>query len=531
MDNSNLSTHNPTVPTTVGALLAEESTIDPLSHLPSFLELTFVDVARDSGRKALSAAWAMGITWLEGALERLRRLEGILDRVATRANAHEGSRPTEMMLVIRALATRLARLRVRILRRVCHISLRTVKSLGPELQTLIMFAIDYNCMHHLAGATACEMVYGLKRSKIVKARHPMPTMPSTVPLSPTKQKLPLNTNNSLPVESQATTQGALNSQFANKVADLSKFEKTCSALLAAMLPYWKERCDWYYNECKEESHGSVDHTSNARHNNIRTNQSTLDNAKDNFLRIYPYAHLVHEGSIFLYQFAYLMGYTPYWSFSTHSLGVMLRRMTVTDVQQQQKKKQQSTILRPAQPPTRQEGTNAPSTQISQPRAKLTIPQLVRGAILFSFSYTLLSGWYSHFQQELRLRRRRWIAGEDSEPIQTHRGASNDEESSRNTLRHPIPPPPLPPIVMNESESAIGKWSCPICKEEPRINPTASTSGYVFCYKCLVTHLRQIGDHCPVTGMSCRENEVVRIYEPTASRRTATSSNISASNMQ
>ena len=52
--------NNPTIPTTVGALLTEECTINPLSPLPSFLELLFVDVARDSGRQALSAAFKMG---------------------------------------------------------------------------------------------------------------------------------------------------------------------------------------------------------------------------------------------------------------------------------------------------------------------------------------------------------------------------------------------------------------------------------------------------------------------------------------
>ena len=513
MDN-NLSTHNPTVPTTIGALLTEECTIDPLSHLPSFLELTFVDVARNSGRKALSAAWGVGIAWLEGVLERLRQLESrLVDRIRflNRMRLHQDedrSAGIRLLSAIRAFTTRLARLRARVLRRLCHMFLKTAKTMGPEIQALIMFAIDYNCMHYLAGATACEMVYGLKRSKIVRT-------PST-PVPRNSVKSPQLAN-----ESPLIAQNLTVTPNVQTVAELTKFDKTCSALLVTLLPYWKERCDRYYNEWKEQESNSPS-SSPAYHyipSNSNTIQTTnLERSKEKILQLYPYAHLVHEGSIFLYQFAYLLGYTPYWSFSLHALGVMLRRMTVADVKQQQKQQQiQSQAKKgthPTQkstqaPPPRQLRTNANNAPMWQ--SKLTIPQLLRGAVLFSVSYTLLSGWYSHFQRQLRLRRRRWIAGDEETQ-------ENVGESQRRRTQLPIPPPPMPPNLLNKSDSDImEKWSCPICKE-PRINPTASTSGYVFCYKCLVMHLRQKGEFCPVTGMPCRESRVVRLYEPTASSR-------------
>ena len=506
-------THNLTIPTTVGALLTEEWTIDPLSHLPSFLELTFVDVARNSGRRALSAAWGVGIAWLEGVMERLRQLERIVDRRASRlagggsSSSRDLSGAIRLLKIIRAFTIQIARLRVKLLRRICHIFLGTVKSLGPELQTLIMFAIDYNCMHHLAGATACEMVYGLKRSKIVR------------------QQQHANIN----LKSEDTLQQQRSYQ--NKVAELTKFDKTLSALLAALLPYCKERCDRLYNEWKEgqSNNNSVSyHTpiNIMNNNNIRTNQNnTYNETKQNFIKIYPYFHMAHEGSIFLYQFAYLLGYTPYWSFSLHALGVMLRRMTVADVRQQQQQKQLkqqqngATSTLPKSMQRLPQHTNDVAKTVPL-QTKLTIPRLLRGAVLFSISYTLLSGWYSHFKRELRLRRRRWIAGNEDESTSQQTRDNGNEDDSQRRPKLPIPPPPMPPTLINVGEeSNVNRWSCPICKE-PRINPTASTSGYVYCYKCLVSHLRNNGEYCPMTGMPCWENRVVRLFEPTATRRGA-----------
>ena len=203
---------------------------------------------------------------------------------------------------------------------------------------------------------------------------------------------------------------------------------------------------------------------------------------------------------------------------------------MADVQQQQQQKQQQQLQRQqkggAQPSPKSTQTPLPtqdnvisSTKNAPLQTKLTVSHLLRGAALFSISYTLMSGWYSHFQRELRLRRRRWIAGEgeeDESASQRREGGTNESRDSRGRLQLPIPPPPMPPTLLDENDQNINKWSCPICKE-PRINPTASTSGYVFCYKCLVSHIRQKGNYCPMTGMSCWENKVVRLFEPTASQ--------------
>ncbi|KAK1740597.1 peroxisome assembly protein 12 [Skeletonema marinoi] len=493
--------HNPTVPTTIGALLTEEYTLDPLSHQPSFLELTCVDVARNSGRVALSAMWEVGVTWLEGVLGRLRRMEHLADRLLAYSTAAARSPSSTNMLAAFSKTIKTTTCRIKLwyyshLRRMCHLLHRTIKTFGPELQILILFAIDYNCIHYLSGSTACEMVYGLKRSKLVQSS---------------------------------------SSKGQYKVVELTKWDKTMSALLAALFPYCKQRCDNWYKELTEQSESeeqltahfetrmqiSQGHDTNRQlqSNNINsTNYSmTLDKFKQKIVNFYPYLHMTHELSIFLYQFAYLLEYTPYWSFSMHTLRVMLRRMTVADVQEQQRQKQ------PLLQKSQKDGERVLDANIMTKKndaPPINPSSMIKGALLFSVSYVLLSGWVSHFQRELRLRRRRWIAGEGSSTANDTTTDDNNAGTSRKQL--PIPPPPMNLEVLVDDEGNtrhIDKWSCPIC-HEPRINPTASTSGYVFCYRCLIMHLRQKGEHCPVTGVFCNESMVIRLFEPTATSKSA-----------
>ena len=50
---------NPMVPDSIGGLLAEEWTIDPISALPSFLERTMMDEARRSGIESLKTVFVL----------------------------------------------------------------------------------------------------------------------------------------------------------------------------------------------------------------------------------------------------------------------------------------------------------------------------------------------------------------------------------------------------------------------------------------------------------------------------------------
>jgi peroxin-12 len=66
-----------------------------------------------------------------------------------------------------------------------------------------------------------------------------------------------------------------------------------------------------------------------------------------------------------------------------------------------------------------------------------------------------------------------------------------------------PPPPWPSRGQSHDH-------CPICRKQ-RVLPTASTSGFVYCFQCILPHVQRHGT-CPVTGVACPEERLVRLYE-------------------
>ena len=65
----------------------------------------------------------------------------------------------------------------------------------------------------------------------------------------------------------------------------------------------------------------------------------------------------------------------------------------------------------------------------------------------------------------------------------------------------------PPLPSQE------KWrnKCPLCRSSNIQAPTIlTTCGYVFCYRCIMTHLQENGK-CPLSGISANNENLVRIF--------------------
>lgn len=74
----------------------------------------------------------------------------------------------------------------------------------------------------------------------------------------------------------------------------------------------------------------------------------------------------------------------------------------------------------------------------------------------------------------------------------------------------IPPPPR---ALKPGRGCLippNSKTCSICRKK-QINPCAASSGYVFCYLCLLDFVRN-SPFCPVAGIPCTENDILRIYE-------------------
>ena len=501
-------------PRSVGSLLAEECTMNPLTVLPSFLEMNLVDATNVSGRRTLHQV-----------LHGLRAKCDDVVRAGMVGTAASGRSNT----AISALRVRLASYLSRLLTRY-----------RSELILIVMYGVERYSLQK-SSATAAEGVYGMKRSRVVMERGG-------------------DGNNSN------------NDGGGIRLAPLTQGDRARCAIVAALLPYLREKWAVIYRKMQPLEDGggaspsvsAISTQTPTRLERIRHKLLTI------FRTVYPYLSMTTEGASLAYQFLYLAGMTGYYSPSMHVLGVLTRRITRADLQHQQQHHhqqgkqhvQQQSRARSAakQSHSHANGTVPPAdssvrgmmesgsksspvpsgigtavmSSLQSGKADHVV-RAIRTAIIVGGSTLLVTGWVAHFREELRQRRRRWIAGEDgttdhdSENLQQRqqrlqgRQGVNTIGANRNIWTeqsNPIPPP-HPPTLLDESESEYVRRglptdtsSCPICHRR-RVNPAASTSGHVFCYRCLVMHLRSHGERCPLTGMHCPESRVIRLFEPTA----------------
>jgi hypothetical protein len=86
--------------------------------------------------------------------------------------------------------------------------------------------------------------------------------------------------------------------------------------------------------------------------------------------------------------------------------------------------------------------------------------------------------------------------------------SGDQNGDQGGNNIPAPPKALKPgrgcLIPPNSKT------CSICRKK-QVNPCAASSGYVFCYLCLLNFVRD-SPVCPVAGIPCTENDILRIYE-------------------
>ena len=415
---------------------------------------------------------------------------------------------------------------------------KLVSHLLTQYKSELMLIILYNGERYSlakSSATAAEGVYGMKRSRVV-------------------------------MERGGADSGGNNGGI--RLAPLTQGDRVRCAIAAALLPYLREKLaalhltqqQQYHQGPRDNPSASPSGSSSVGH----PNQQLLDRIRHKLRTVvrtvYPFLSMTAEGASLVYQFGYLAGLTGYYSPSMHVLGVLTRRITRADLQQQQRRQQeqqqgggQHVEQSRARSAAAQNGTNgeiagtdhsgrgvesgsksAVMSSLQSGKAD-HIVRSIRTAIIVGGTTLLVTGWVAHFREELRQRRRRWISGEDGtagengnvqqsrQPRQGARGHSNAATANRSiwtAQSNPIPPP-HPPALLDESESDFIRRglptdtaSCPICHRS-RVNPAASTSGYVFCYRCLVMHLRSNGERCPLTGMHCPESRVIRLFEPTA----------------
>lgn len=84
--------------------------------------------------------------------------------------------------------------------------------------------------------------------------------------------------------------------------------------------------------------------------------------------------------------------------------------------------------------------------------------------------------------------------------------SNENRAMReaNQVQMRVPPPPMRPNVRR-----VDLRLCPLCGDA-RVDPALSTSGFCFCYACLLKHV-QVTPSCPITNQPCQVSEIRKVF--------------------
>lgn len=402
-------------------VILEESTIDPRTPLPSFLEMKLLEATVQSAQKVLKSS---------------------IEAIATHASQYRQSRG----------ANGNSSLRQYINDKIAFATLQICRGYSLELEMLITYIIERNVLVS-SHAAISEQLFGFKRSNISRQ---------------------------------------------NRVKPLRHNDAIKAALLLAVGPYMSEKIRRCY-EIQRDRRPNLRNTPGIHQSqNQRFQRSIflLEKVRSWFTYFYPFLHMSNEAIHIAYNFAYMIGKSVYYNPSQHLLGQIIRRLTIADNMKQK--------------PTTEKS--------SMPKSAL---KSVRGPVSVGLALAFCLGWIGQFRRELRRRRRRIIAREDSiinNSMQSNAGGLNNVGNENRGIsgnNTPNIPPPLPPAVNVQDgvRTPSNPSLCPLCNQQ-RINPVASTSGFVFCYRCIALYIRENLEKCPVTGMKCKESELIRIYEST-----------------
>lgn len=95
-------------------------------------------------------------------------------------------------------------------------------------------------------------------------------------------------------------------------------------------------------------------------------------------------------------------------------------------------------------------------------------------------------------------------------------STDNQDTVKALTSLPTPPPPLhlQQDSANHSVDSIESdpKTCPLCRRLRTNSTVLSTSGFVFCYRCVYTYVKT-NRHCPVTGYPSELQHLIKIYSP------------------
>eukprot|EP00903_Cladosiphon_okamuranus_P013504 g12577.t1 len=214
----------------------------------------------------------------------------------------------------------------------------------------------------------------------------------------------------------------------------------------------------------------------------------LSELRSVFFQVYPLLRASYEGSCLVYQWLYLFRRSAFFSPTLRLTGMVVRRATIEDWQEDA------------------EAAAAAAMAIAGSSASVTVETRSSGGT--GGSGVSLGDRVARYGRVLLV-----TAVVAFKIVEWWNRVEAQEGSSwRRSQLPPPPPPPQPPLAAPGGCGVpTDSGACPSCGGA-RMNPAlCAASGFVFCYRCLSSHVREHGE-CPVTGLACGENGIVRLFD-------------------
>ncbi|XP_036004432.1 peroxisome assembly protein 12 [Fundulus heteroclitus] len=234
-----------------------------------------------------------------------------------------------------------------------------------------------------------------------------------------------------------------------------------SLLLLCLVPYLRAKLEATLARQREEEDFS-----------IRLAQSRNQRLYRAAVAAYPYVSSAWRAWTFCQQLLYVFGVSRTHGPLLWLADVRLARLNAQDLREMEQKPS---------------GTQPPPDGRLVQRAWWLMSQATRGVAL-SLSSSLSVGVF--FLQFLEW----WYSSENQSTVKA-------------VTSLPAPPPPL-----HLQEERGDQKNCPLCRTL-RTNSTAlSTSGFVFCYRCIHAYVKA-NRRCPLTGFPSEPQHLIKLYEP------------------
>ncbi|XP_005946028.1 peroxisome assembly protein 12 [Haplochromis burtoni] len=246
---------------------------------------------------------------------------------------------------------------------------------------------------------------------------------------------------------------------------MTRTSRWWSLLLLCLLPYLQAKLEATLARQRDEEDFS-----------IRLAQTRSQRLYRAAVAAYPYVSSAWQTWIFCQQLLFVFGVSRTHSPLLWLAGVRLERLNAQDIRDMERK---------ARTPGRPAGGSV------MQRAWWMMSQAARGMAV-SVSSSLSMGVF--FLQFLEW----WYSSENLSTVKA-------------LTSLPAPPPPL---HLQQDQGGLGSESrnCPLCRK-PHTNATVlSTSGFVFCYRCIYTYVKS-NHRCPVTGYPTELQHLIKIYSP------------------